>query len=428
MSLLRIRCDLADEPLACQWVFLEAGHEPVAGEGVPSAELSSHAEQVQLILPAAQVLFTRIRLPKAARRHTAQVLAFAVEDETLREPDANQVSLLGQAGDEDVLAVMDRRGLNQCVDALSAAGAKVHEVYGETLLLPWMEGEWSLAWNGREGFVRTGELEGAAMDCGDAVSPPLSLLLMLDEETRTEKPASIALYIGPECITNGSDVRADPSSTVYAGNMAGAGSIGGAVPDIEAWQRVLGIPVRIAGTWDWHSPSLQPGFNLLPAPRRGQLLRGLLPRLRPAVWLVAAALIIHLAALLADWAMLASEQRALRQQMEVRFRQLFPGAAIVDPALQMRRKLAEARHAAGVTDSADFLPMIEVVASAVQHQATGAVRTISYEKGKMTLELAVEESRGQSIAADLEKAGLVVDVSPVSAEGSGHLVLMVSAP
>lgn len=430
MSLLRIRYDLADEPRACQWVFLEAGPEPVEGEGVPPMNLSAHADQVQLILPATQVLFTRVRLPEAARRHTGQVLAFAVEDETLREPDANQVSLLGRAGDEDVLAVMDRRGLNQCVDALSAAGVKVQEVYCETLLLPWMEGEWSLTWNGREGFVRTGELEGAAMDCGDATSPPLSLILMLEEETRTEKPASIALYMEPGCITSGSDVPADPGSTVYAGNIAGAGlvSVDGAVPDIEAWQRILGIPVHIAGTWDWRSPSLQPGFNLLPAPRRGQLLRGLLPRLRPAAWLVAAALIIHLAALIADWAMLVREQRTLRQQMETRFRQLLPGAAMVDPALQMRRKLAEARHAAGVPDSADFLPMIEAIASAVQHQATGGLRTISYEKGKMTLELAVEEARGQSIAADLEKAGIVVDVSPVSAEGSGHFVLMVSAP
>ena len=428
MSLLRIRCDFVDEPLACQWVFLEAGHEPVAGEGVPSAERSSHADQVQLILPAAQVLFTRIRLPEAARRHTAQVLAFAVEDETLREPDANQVSLLGRAGDEDMLAVVDRRGLNQCVDALSAAGARVHEVYCETLLLPWMAGEWSLAWNGRDGFLRTGELEGVAVDCGDGASPPLSLLLMLEEAGR-EKPASIELYMASECVKSGSDVPPDPGSTLHAGSMAGSAlvSVGGAVPDTEAWQRTLGIPVSIAGTWDWRSPSLQPGFNLLPAPRRGQLLRGLLPRLRPAVWLVAAALIIHLAALISDWAMLDREQRALRQQMETRFRQLFPGAALVDPALQMRRKLAEARHAAGVPDGADFLPMLEAVAGAVQRHAAGGLRTISYEKGKMTLELAVEEASGQSIAADLEKAGLVVDAGPVSAEGSGNLVLMVSA-
>lgn len=428
MSLLRVRYDIADEPPTWQWVFVDAGREPMGGEGPPK-DLPAHAYQVQLVLPAAQVLFARARLPSAARRHSGQLLAFAVEDETLGEPDANQVSLLGRSGDEDVLAVVDRKGLAQSVAALSAVGIEVHEVYCETLLLPWAAGEWSLAWNGRDGFLRTGELEGVAVDCGDAASPPLSLLLMLEEAGR-EKPASIALYRVSGGISSGPDAHIDPDNIVRGEGITreAAEPDDIAVPNIEAWQRALGIPVRIAGTWDWRSTSGQSSFNFLQAPKGGQLLRGLLPRLRPAAWIAAAALVIHLTALITDWAVLASEERALRQQMETRFRQLFPAAAMVDPALQMRRKLAEIRHAAGVPDTADFLPMLETAATLVQQEAPGKLRAISYENGKMTLELAVEEARAQPIAAGLQKAGLVVDAGPASAEGSGHLVLIVGAP
>ena len=218
MSLLRIRASLADAPLRCQWALVNDGREPVAGEG-PLAQLPRRAERVQLVVPAAQVLIRRARLPHAARRHAGSVLAYALEDETVGEPDAGQVSWLGSAGDEDVLAVVDKQGLGRWLDALDAVGIRAPELHTEALLLPWRAGEWGLAWDGREGIVRSGKLEGAATDCGDRASPPLSLRLMLDEaRARSEAPSSIALH---ETVTD-------------------------AAPDLEAWSRELGVAVRRA--------------------------------------------------------------------------------------------------------------------------------------------------------------------------------------
>ena len=142
------------------------------------------------------------------------------------------------------------------------------------------------------------------------------------------------------------------------------------------------------------------------------------------------ALALHAAALVADWTLLASEQRALRQQMESRFRTVFPDAvAVVDPALQMRRKLAEARHAAGVPDSGDFLPMIEMVAAGLKESAPDSLRAVTYEDERMTLELAAsDEAAVRRIAARLRETGLTVDVSPVPAEaGTGAVVINLRA-
>jgi 2-polyprenyl-6-methoxyphenol hydroxylase-like FAD-dependent oxidoreductase len=81
-------------------------------------------------------------------------------------------------------------------EKVEAAGITEYEVHCETLMLPRTAGEWSLAWDGAEGFVRTGEIEGAALECGDRETPPLSLRLMLDEaKARIEAPNAIALYL-----------------------------------------------------------------------------------------------------------------------------------------------------------------------------------------------------------------------------------------
>lgn len=408
MSLLRIygslHCDPhPDHQQRCQWVLLDDRLDPVTGEG-PLTELPRRADRIQLLIPAAQVLITHARLPHAARRHAGSVLAFAVEEKTACEPDTNHVSWLGAAGDEDVLAVTDKLGIERWHEALGAVGIHIDEIHSETLLLPIRTGEWSIAWNGSEGFVRNGEFEGAATDCGDRESPPLMLRRMLEQaKTHGTIPTSVALYItAPD-----------------------------AAPDIAAWQRELGTELRMAGTWDWRTAPPDAGVSLAQQRRHWRILAGAAKRLRPAAWILGAALTLHAVALITDWTLLANTQRALRQQMETSFRTTFPDAvAVVDPSLQMRRKLATARHGAGLSDSGDFLPMMVQVAAATRELPAGRLRTVSYESGRMTLELtAVEAAAVQRIVVRLIQSGMSVDTAPAGTPGANAtVVLTVRAP
>ncbi len=384
MSLLRIYAPLGDAPLRCEWVLIDK-RQSVQGEGT-LAELPRGADRVQLVIPAAQVLITRASLPKGARRRAGSVLAFAVEEATAAEPEANQVSWLGAAGDADALAVLDKQGLQRWRDALEGVGLRSYEVHSEILLLPRSSREWSLAWDGGEGFVRSGEFEGAATDGGDQASPPLALRMMLEEaQARGARPDAIALYV----------------------------TALGAAPDLAAWQRELGIPLHVVGAWDWRAAPEQAGTGLAHERRRWRISPVALASLRPAAWIAGAALALHGAALVADWILLASEQRAVRARMEARFRSAFPNAvAVADPALQMRRQLAVARHRAGVPDGGDFAPMIEKVAIGLRELPAGALRTVSYESGRMTLELAaIEEAALRRSVARLMQTGLIVEVT-----------------
>ena len=356
------------------------------GEAPVLPELPRGTDRIQLVIPAAQVLITRARLPRGARRRAGSMLAFAVEEATAAEPEASQVTWLGTSDGTDLLAVMDKRGLERWREALEAAGVRSHEVRAETLLLPLAGGEWSLAWDGAEGFVRSGEFEGAATDGGDRASPPLALRMLLEEAAaRGARPEAIAVYaIAP-----------------------------GAAPDLAAWQAGLGIPLREAGVWDWRTAPDQAGVSLAPARRRWRMGFAALASLRPAAWIAGAALALHGAALVGDWALLGGEQRGLRAQMEARFRSAFPDAvAVADPALQMRRQLAIARHRAGLPDGGDFAPMIEKVALGLKALPAGGLRTVSYESGRMILDLgAIDEPILRRTAAQLSQAGLHVQVS-----------------
>jgi general secretion pathway protein L len=389
MNLLRLHCPLEDSPDQCQWALLDDDGRLVS-EGGALSTVPRRAKRIQLIVPASQVFITRTRLPAAARHGSGSVLAFAIEERTVSEPDANQVSWLGTVEEDDVLAVVNRQSLERWRNALEKAGIRSYEIQSEMLLVPWVTGNWSVAWNGREGFVRTGKLEAAVTDTGDHASPPLSLRLMLDEaRERGGQPASIALY------TTAAD----------------------ATPDIEAWQNSLGVAIRPVGTWDWRSGTSDEGVSLAQQRPRWGGISIAASKLRGAAWIAGIALAIHAIALVIDWTLLAREQQGIRRQMESRFRATFPDTvAVVDPALQMRRKLAETRRAAGQPDAGDFLPIIEKVSAEIMDIPAGSVRIVSYESGRLTLEVAaMDEATVSRIVTRLRQSGMSVDASSSSA-------------
>jgi len=398
MSLLRIYCSSSDSPQHCRWALLDGRHEPVVGEGRLS-EAPRRVERIQLLIPAAQVRLASVDLPQGA---TGSALAFAIEEETLGEPDGQRVTRIGSAGERDVLAVMDKESLQPWLTALDAQGTRDYELYSEILLLPWIPGQWSLAWDGREGFVRSGEFEGAATDCGDRSMPPLALRLMLEASAKGGvAPAAIAVYL----TTTDADVA----------------------PDLAAWQAELGVALHRAGHWDWKTAPAEAGLPLGRDRRPWRLPPGLLGRLRPAAWIVGLALALHAVSLVADWTRLARQQQGLRSRMVAQFRTAFPDAvAVVDPTLQMRRKLAEARHKAGLTDSGDFLPMLGIVADAARELPAGSLRIVSYESGRISLEVAAEAAAVRRLVTRLGRAGLNVAAAATPGR-SGTTVITVRA-
>ncbi|MDP2283971.1 MAG: type II secretion system protein GspL [Pseudohongiella sp.] len=391
-TLLRLRITLRDEPLRCEWALLDNEQLLSMGEAA-LADLPTHQGRIEVILPAGDVFITKLALPNNARTQGEAVLAYAVEEQTAGDPKTNQVSWLGvEDSGMHTLAVVDKPALQRWRTALTSAGIRSFALRCETLMLPRVDTTWSMAWNGVDGFVRSADHDGWATDCGDSQHPPVSLLLAVAQHS----PDAITLYT----------------------------LIPGCKPDLSAWSTQLGIPVNDAGAWQWYLPVSNAGPDLSQQAQRWQFFDGLLPRLRPALWLVVCTLLFLGAAIAIDQIRLESEQRELRAQMNSRFRSVFPDAvAVINPALQMQRQLTGLRQLNGIADNSDFLPMLQHLAQATQSLPAGHFRSDSREGGRMTVEfVGNSDSDGLQMQARLQQAGLRVEQSP----GSAAFILIIS--
>lgn len=329
------------------------------GEGTLAALPT--ADSCRLIVPASRVLLSQVRPPAQNRKKFMQALPYAVEDRIMADPESVHVAAgpMLENGDMPV-AIVERAWLQKTLDLLQQIGIKPVAAETETLLMPWQEGTWTLTWHGNGGALRQGSYSGLTLDGGDTLQPPPGLRLAL--ENATSRPASIRIHC-PDDVA----------------------------PDTAAWSSSLGVPVMRAE--EGKRPALtQHGINLL----QGEFSPGntppdWLPRLRPAIALIAVLIGIQFGFSLLDWAMLKHEKRQLTASMEQSFRSAFPDAkVIVDAPLQMSRNLAELRHAAGQPDHNDFLPLMASIAPLLDKNSK--LRKLEYQQGFLNLHLTLPDS------------------------------------
>lgn len=319
------------------------------------------AETCKLIIPANRVLLSQVQLPEQNRKKFMQALPYAVEDHIMADPESVHVAA-GPAQKDGSLpvAIVERAWLKNVLASLQQIGIRPVAAETEALLLPWREGVWTLAWHGNSGILRHAPYGGMALDGGDPLQPPPGLRLALDEAS--SRPGSIQI---------------DCENAV--------------APDITAWSNSLGVPVTLAKEQKQHVPERH-AINLLQgnfAP--GNSLPDWLPQLRPAIILIAVLAGMQFTFSLLDWAMLKYEKHQLTASMEQNFRSAFPDArVIVDPALQMRRNLAELRHAAGEPDQGDFLPLLASIVPLLGQNSK--LHNLDYQQGILQLGFALPDS------------------------------------
>jgi general secretion pathway protein L len=357
------------------------------------------AEETVLVVPVARVTFVRAALPQGPAARLAKLAPFAIEDAIVSAPEQVHCAVLDDdRTGERLIAVLDREWLDGALTELASFGIKPDRAIVESALVVGDAGAWTVVWSGDGGFVAFGGVEAITLDASVEGHPPLALKLALDERRRAgAAPQTMRV------LTAGA---ADP-------------------PDTAKWSASLRVPVALAGKWlpEASDASAADCADLLPGARPGAwAAEGWLARLKPAAALAAALVAAHVLVTVGDWARLAYEARGLRQQMEAVFRKAFPEAkAVIDPALQMRRNVADLRRAAGEPDAADLVPLLAKLAPALA--AAGArPQALRYERGELELELVVAagETR-ERLASRLRVPGVQVRIERVASGGSEPL-------
>jgi len=364
-----------DSSTACEWALCDETSAVLQQGLSPLAQMPKSAVCIG-ILAADRVLIFTTAPPPGNKRRWQSALPFIAEEHSLTDPDEmHTVPASGPTPGTIAVSVTSKSWIKQIVTATADAGLPLRRLVAETLLPALPDDTWTLVWSGRNGFLRTSLTTGLALDSGDDLTPPLALLLSL-----TSKGANPPRHI---------QLRLAESATI-----------------LPAWG--LSAPLVEGEYWDWRcapvsaaTPNLLWGDFAPPIRLFDQL-----SRLRPALFILLAALSIEMIGTSIEWVQLAQEKRTLTQQIEKIFHTTFgDDSTLVDAPLQTQRNLAVLRHSAGLSDSTDFLPLLDSAAPSLG----STVQSMNYESGKLTFELKLEKSANlKTLENKLRKRGLKV--------------------
>ena len=357
--------------------------------GMATLAMLPKGHECVAIVAAENVLSIAATLPPGGRRRWQAVLPYVAEEFTLTDPEDNHVVPGAALPDgRRMLAVMDRAWLKRIVDSAHSAKLSLRRMVAETFLPALAADSWTLVWDGSGGFVKTGAASGIDLDLGDAGAMPLALRLSL--EAAPQLPRKIELRFAH-------DVAAEQRATLQW-------------PDLQ-------LPVVAAADWDWRRAAIpEDALNLLWgnfAPRAK--IQEWWPALRPAAYLLLAVLAVEMLGSNIEWAMLANEKNQLNKEMQRNFRATFgDSVTLVNASLQMQRNLAELRHAAGVPDAGDFLPLLNLSAHSLAALPVGSVVAVHYEAGRLDVDVRLANSSDfLKLKQSLQNSGLGVRMGEI---------------
>jgi general secretion pathway protein L len=338
------------------WILFDARGRVLREDTTALGDIP-RADAVEAILPAARVLFARLRLPRVNAATIRELLPYAGEDRLLADPaQIHVVAGATNARGETVVEVVDRAWLAAMLDALRRAGLRPRQAFAESALVANAPAEWALVYGPQRGLLVDDRGVSVAFDRAGGTELPLAVRIALDEAARRgERPRRIAVH---------SEADEPP-------------------PDLERWRSESGVAFAAGPEWEAlrRREALTGAVDLLQgdfAPRSGALAAARIPRAA----LVLAALIVVLQTVFTafDAWRLERERRSLEARREAVFRAAFPEArTVVDPDLQMSRNLSELRRARGLAAEDDFLAQLTRAGRA----ATSPVRSLDYANGKL---------------------------------------------
>lgn len=320
------------------------------------------ADDCEAIISGDQTVWQRVRLPEGLPRgEYARVLANALEEKLIEEPDRQHLTVTGRQDGEIGVLVIARKRLRDIVARFASLGRPLSWVYSELQTSPFGIDDWHLAIMGNSAILRRHADDGISLDIGHDGAPP-PLLATISAST-------------------GGTGNAAPVLTVHAAAESD-------LPDIGAWATAIGLEVRQGTPYRWlgstgkHNNLLHGEF--VPAHRH----RAWLGRIRPALWLVAAAVALDmlLSAIQVGW--LRYQLAEYRQQTASMFQSAFPSTPAVAPAVQVKRQLDRLRSPLGLLRTDDALVLLASLADSLDADGRDRIQRLRFEDGALEVTLA----------------------------------------
>jgi general secretion pathway protein L len=179
-----------DAASPCAWALLDDDGN-VRESGTGNLAAMPQSDDATVVVSAERVLATTAVLPKIKRSKLETALPFALEDTLIDDATEAHVTQGAKLADgRTVLYTLNKSWLSRFMAASTAAKVRVRSIVPEFCLLPTRASEWSMAWDGTQGFLATAHSLGGALDSGDDAHAPVALQLRLQQDA----PAALRLF------------------------------------------------------------------------------------------------------------------------------------------------------------------------------------------------------------------------------------------
>jgi general secretion pathway protein L len=152
-------------------------------------------------------------------------------------------------------------------------------------------------------------------------------------------------------------------------------------------------------------------------------------RWRLPLTISAMALLFFLIGLNLHWARLGQEKIALKEQIDRRFKQAFPGIPmVVDPIAQGQKALANLRARNGQSGPDDFLPLLTRFSQAMSDIGNDSLSSIEYREGKLKVRFKPERVEAKNAREALVQASQRLGLKLIFEDERQGLATITSSP
>ncbi len=398
---------------SADWVLLDgAGRVQQQGRSAPAHWPPAAA--LSALLAGNQCVWLEVPLPPAPRRDRPRLLAYALEEHLLGDPDAQHLTVThseaaGEVRRTGVLAV-GRARMNQLVAQFEALGRPLHHLRSLLQAAPADAGHAVLACGpGPHAVLRLNPRHGLALDLPGASTNTETAAADL------AAPLQLALAPRPAAQRDGHDDGHRAPSHLELRAAAGS-ELSPAL--VSALGTALPLTVAAGTAWPWWS-GFDAASELLHdefASRHDGSRRW--RRLRAPLVVAAATAAVLLVTTVVQVMVQRSELARLETRSARLFAEALPGTPAIDPARQLARALDQARNRHGQLGGADLLALLHG-----HLRATGLPPTaLSYDARTLTLRFAPEHAaKAANSSAGLATALATQGIAAQFADGSLRL-------
>ena len=379
---------LGSEPQGeVRWLSRSAqGASAVRHGELKEAALRSQGEKVTVLLPALPLLPLSVTLPPLQGQKLRRAVPYALEEQLAEDVEGYHFALGKRQGDGSLpLLAVSLEQMVQWQELLAEAELKPHACYNEAQLLPWQAGEMTLLLEPDGALLRLSRFEGYSL-----ALEGMETLLELARQRAPEELTSLRVF----------DAR---------GDAAAEPRWQGALAELEQHYELISEPlVLFSATQSGQAINLLQGeFS-----RKEQLGRLWRPW-RASAALLAAWLLLQGGGAIVNYQTLAAEEERLFAAVEQVYRDTFPEAKnVVNPKVQMERKLAELQGGGG---GGAFVTLL-AASGPVLNSAKGAeLQNLRYRQGELELELKLADLPAlDALKESLQQQGLEVEIRNAS--------------